>query len=198
MTTTRLTRDLDEAMLGGVLAGLAGRYGWDVTLLRIVAVLVGLATGVVPVVLFYLVAWVIIPTRDALTADPTIASGVAADVTEAADPRDGAGAAEPQESATAAAAAGSPARIADEMSEALRDAAERLGEAATIAAEAARQAANQIGEVARRPRAVAVEEPLADAPPAETSGSEASHSDPADGAGDEPASGDVAERDPSA
>ena len=44
-TTTALTRDLDEAMLGGVLAGIASRYDWDPTLLRLVAALVAIATG---------------------------------------------------------------------------------------------------------------------------------------------------------
>lgn len=141
-TTTALTRNLDEAMLGGVLAGIASRYDWDPTLLRLVAALVAIATGIVPGVLIYVVAWVLIPRSDAIVAAPPAAEGTP--TTEATDATDEQPAAEPAGQA-----------LSDEMTEALRDAADRLGEAATIAAEAARKAANEIGEVARRPRVAA-------------------------------------------
>jgi len=160
MTNTRLTRDLDEAFLGGVLAGVASRYEWDVTLVRVVAVLLGLATGVVPAVILYLVAWTIMPRSDEFPPAAAPVPGEAAEASEtteapAADPApgDAAHTEHPQP--------GSPAVIANEVAEVLRDAADRLGEAATIAAGAARQAADQIGEVARRPRAVAVGDPSA-------------------------------------
>lgn len=137
-TATKLTRDLDEAMLGGVLAGIALQNDWDPTLARLVAVLVTLLTGVVPGILVYLAAWVLIP----LPSGTMPAPGDAPPASEGPPPA-------------------TPA-IADEMASSLRDAADRMTEAATIAAEAARQAANEIGEVARRPRgsaATATEEP---------------------------------------
>jgi phage shock protein PspC (stress-responsive transcriptional regulator) len=147
-TTTRLTRNLDEAMLGGVLAGIANRYNWDPTLLRIVAALVALATGVVPAVLIYIVAWVLIPRSQSapVAAAPALESSDSAPVGESTSPANVA-----------------PPPIIDEMADALRDAADRLGEAATIAAEAARRAATEIGDVARRPRATE-HAPIADAP----------------------------------
>jgi phage shock protein PspC (stress-responsive transcriptional regulator) len=147
-TKTQITRSLDDAMLGGVLSGISARYGWDPTLVRIVAALVTIATGVIPGVLLYLAAWVIIPP-----------SGTAASAPRPA-PEDGA----PTPAAPASGAgstAAPPSGVADEISEALRDAADRIGEAAAIAADAARRAANEIGEVARRPRATTVVEPPA-------------------------------------
>lgn len=156
-TTTRLSRDLDEAMLGGVLAGIGSRYAWDPTLLRIVAALVTIATGIVPGVLLYLVAWVVIPRSDAL---PVPAVEPEAATAPAAEPGAEEAAAE---EAPVPPTAPSVTTVADEIAETLRDAADRLGEAAAIAAEAARNAANEIGEVARRPRPVVV----ADTPQAE-------------------------------
>ncbi len=179
MTSTSLTRNLDEAMLGGVLAGIASKYDWDPTLVRIVAVLIGLATGVVPAVVLYLVAWAIIPRSGALPA------GAAAETTETAESM---GATEPGEATQVPPTAppSGPAAVADEVAGALRDAADRLGEAATIAADAARQAANEIGEVARRPRSVAVEEPPA---------SDAAADVPVSEAGDDESEGDEARGD---
>lgn len=57
---TRLTRATDGRMIGGVCAGLARRYGWDVNLIRVLFVLSCLLPG--PQVLAYLALWVIIPS----------------------------------------------------------------------------------------------------------------------------------------
>ncbi len=59
----RLTRDLDHSMLGGVCAGIAATYDFDVTLVRVVTVLLGFATGgfALPV---YLVAWLTMPRAE--------------------------------------------------------------------------------------------------------------------------------------
>jgi phage shock protein C len=158
MTSTRITRRLDDAMLGGVLSGVAYHYNWDPTLLRLVAVLVTIATGVIPGILIYLAAWVIIPREDAMPpVEAPTAPGTATEVPEAPAP----GATTP------------PPPVKDEISEAIRDAANRLSEAATIAAEAARQAANQIGEVARRPRTPTAEQPTPPTPPTSAEATEA-------------------------
>lgn len=175
MTTTRLTRDLDEAMLGGVLAGVAARYDWDVTLVRIVAVLVTLAAAVIPAVILYLVAWVMIPTSGAMETDDMAAMPEANGSSEAVEAAETA----------AATAPGSAAAIADDVAETPREAADRIGEAASIAAEAARRAATDIGEVARRPQ-VAVDDPLASDADAEEPISDASDGGPADAADDDP------------
>jgi phage shock protein PspC (stress-responsive transcriptional regulator) len=55
----RLERRRDGKVLGGVCAGIADYFNIDVTLVRLVAIILALATGVaVPA---YLVAWLVVP-----------------------------------------------------------------------------------------------------------------------------------------
>ena len=61
----RLYRNPDDKIIGGVISGLAAYLGWDVTLLRLV-VLVVLICGVGTLIPVYIVCWVVIP--EALTA----------------------------------------------------------------------------------------------------------------------------------
>jgi phage shock protein PspC (stress-responsive transcriptional regulator) len=56
----RLTRNRDDAMLGGVCAGVADHLGLDVTLVRILAVL-GAVFGFGSLVVAYVVAWMLMP-----------------------------------------------------------------------------------------------------------------------------------------
>lgn len=130
MAETRLTRDLDEAMLGGVLAGLSARYDWDVTPVRIVVVLLTLISGGIPGVVIYLAAWVIVPPAPEVDDGGVSGAGGALDAMPASGPE----------------------AVVDEVTAAVQEAADRLGEAGQIAAEAVRQAAEEIGEVVRRPR----------------------------------------------
>lgn len=58
----RLVRDLDDRMLGGVCSGLADYLGVDVTMVRVLAVL-GAVLGMGSILLAYLVAWVLVPSR---------------------------------------------------------------------------------------------------------------------------------------
>jgi phage shock protein PspC (stress-responsive transcriptional regulator) len=55
-----LVRSRDGRMLAGVCAGVAGYFGLDVTLVRVIWAIVSVITGGAGV-LAYLVAWVIIP-----------------------------------------------------------------------------------------------------------------------------------------
>lgn len=64
-TRKRLYRNPDDKILGGVVSGLAAYLGWDVTLLRLV-LLVVLVCGVGTLIPVYIVCWVVIP--EALTA----------------------------------------------------------------------------------------------------------------------------------
>ena len=59
-TTRRLTRNTDEAMMGGVCAGVADYLGLDVTLVRVLAVL-GAVFGLGSLVVAYVVAWLLMP-----------------------------------------------------------------------------------------------------------------------------------------
>jgi phage shock protein C len=57
---TTLTRS-DNRMIGGVCAGIAERYGWSTTGVRVGFVLAGLLPG--PMFLIYIALWIIIPAR---------------------------------------------------------------------------------------------------------------------------------------
>jgi len=56
----RLTRPLYGRQFAGVCAGLARTYGWDVGLVRIIAVVTGIFVFPLPEV-FYLAGWIGIP-----------------------------------------------------------------------------------------------------------------------------------------
>ena len=57
----RLYRSRTEAVLGGVCGGLAQYFGGDPVLWRLGTLLLMLVTAVVPVVVVYLITWVIVP-----------------------------------------------------------------------------------------------------------------------------------------
>ena len=59
----RLYRSTKDRMLGGVCGGIAERFNWDPSLVRLGLVFLCLITGVIPLVLTYFVAWVIIPEK---------------------------------------------------------------------------------------------------------------------------------------
>lgn len=56
----RLTLDKDNAMIGGVCAGVADYTGWDVTLVRLLTV-IGVVFGFGSVAIAYIVAWILLP-----------------------------------------------------------------------------------------------------------------------------------------
>ena len=60
MPDSRITRDPEHAVVGGVCAGVASRYDYDLTLVRIVMVLIALASGGFAVAI-YLAAWILMP-----------------------------------------------------------------------------------------------------------------------------------------
>jgi len=61
---TRLTRDKNEGMIAGVCAGIAAKYGLDVGLVRLVAVLITVLSGGTGIIV-YVAAWLILPAADA-------------------------------------------------------------------------------------------------------------------------------------
>lgn len=74
MVGDRLARDMQHAMVGGVCAGFARRYDFDVALIRAITLLCAVATmgAVVPV---YIVAWVVMPRDDPASVAPPAAAG---------------------------------------------------------------------------------------------------------------------------
>ncbi|MGB9906644.1 MAG: PspC domain-containing protein [Candidatus Saccharicenans sp.] len=59
----RLYRSVQQKMLGGVCAGLAEYFDLDISLVRLIFVGVALLTAILPMVLFYLIAWLVIPAQ---------------------------------------------------------------------------------------------------------------------------------------
>ena len=63
-TTTKsagLTRSLHDRVLAGVIGGIAHRYGWSPTLLRVLYVVGSVLSAAFPGILVYLVLWLLIP-----------------------------------------------------------------------------------------------------------------------------------------
>ncbi|RYZ74498.1 MAG: PspC domain-containing protein [Lysobacteraceae bacterium] len=54
-------RSLDDRMIAGVMGGIAKRLGWSSTLLRVVFVIVSLASAAFPGILVYLILWLLMP-----------------------------------------------------------------------------------------------------------------------------------------
>jgi phage shock protein PspC (stress-responsive transcriptional regulator) len=65
--TKVLVRSRKGRMVAGICAGVAGFFGWDVTLVRVVVAVVSVMTGGTGV-LAYLVAWVLVPVEGEKTS----------------------------------------------------------------------------------------------------------------------------------
>jgi len=57
----KLYRSTDNKKIAGIFGGLGEIFNIDPTLLRLIFVFIGLVTAVIPLVLAYLVGWIIIP-----------------------------------------------------------------------------------------------------------------------------------------
>lgn len=55
------TRSRDDRMIAGVMGGLARRLGWDATLLRVLFVIVSIASAAFPGIIVYLLLWLLMP-----------------------------------------------------------------------------------------------------------------------------------------
>ena len=65
----RIYRSQTDKKVAGIFGGIAEVYHLDPSLVRLVAVFVGVATGVFPLLITYLVAWYIIPKGPTTTVD---------------------------------------------------------------------------------------------------------------------------------
>jgi len=61
----KLYRSLNRKILGGVCGGLANYFDLDVSLVRLIFVGIALITALLPMLIFYLIAWIIIPIEEA-------------------------------------------------------------------------------------------------------------------------------------
>ncbi len=62
--TTRLSRSMNDRVLAGVIGGIARRFGWNSTLLRVIFVVLSVASAAFPGILVYLVLWLLLPEGD--------------------------------------------------------------------------------------------------------------------------------------
>lgn len=69
MANVGLYRSNHHNMIAGVMGGIAERFGWNVTLLRIIFVIVSCMSAAFPGILVYLVLWLVIPKKQ-FSLDP--------------------------------------------------------------------------------------------------------------------------------
>lgn len=58
-----LSRSLNDRMIAGVMGGIAHRFGWNPTLLRVVYVVGSIVSAAFPGILVYLILWLLIPNE---------------------------------------------------------------------------------------------------------------------------------------
>lgn len=62
--TKKLHRSKAKKMIAGVCGGLAEYFDIDTSLVRLIFVAISLITAVIPMVIFYIIAWIIIPVEE--------------------------------------------------------------------------------------------------------------------------------------
>lgn len=60
-----LSRSRNDRMLAGVVGGIAARFGRNSTLLRVVYIIVSIASAAFPGILVYLILWLLMPEEGA-------------------------------------------------------------------------------------------------------------------------------------
>jgi phage shock protein C len=56
-----LSRSRHDRMLAGVMGGIAKRFGWNSTLVRVLYVILSIASAAFPGIIVYLILWLLIP-----------------------------------------------------------------------------------------------------------------------------------------
>ena len=70
MANSGLYRSSRHNMIAGVMGGITERFGWNVTLLRIIFVIVSCLSAAFPGILVYLVLWLIMPKQNLQLNEP--------------------------------------------------------------------------------------------------------------------------------
>jgi len=63
MAAKRLYRSLSQKMIAGVCGGLAEYFDLDVSLVRLVFVGIAIISAFIPMFVFYVIAWIVIPVE---------------------------------------------------------------------------------------------------------------------------------------
>lgn len=56
-----LSRSRHDRMIAGVMGGIAQRFGWNSTLVRVLYVLLSVVSAAFPGIIVYLILWLLIP-----------------------------------------------------------------------------------------------------------------------------------------
>jgi phage shock protein PspC (stress-responsive transcriptional regulator) len=59
-----LSRTVEDRVLAGVVGGIARRFGWNPTILRVVYVVGSVLSAAFPGILVYLILWLLMPEGD--------------------------------------------------------------------------------------------------------------------------------------
>ncbi|MGD8534638.1 MAG: PspC domain-containing protein [Candidatus Aminicenantes bacterium] len=62
--TKKLYRSQAQKMIGGVCAGLAEYFDLDVNIMRLLFIALTLLTAILPMLIFYIIAWLIVPVEE--------------------------------------------------------------------------------------------------------------------------------------
>ena len=66
MTAARpFVRSRHDRMIGGVMGGIARRFGWNSTLRRVLFVILSIASAAFPGIIVYLLLWLLMPEEGA-------------------------------------------------------------------------------------------------------------------------------------
>ena len=63
----KLFRSEKKKMMGGICGGLGDYFDIDVSLVRLIFVALTLMTAILPMVIFYVIAWIVIPIEEEIT-----------------------------------------------------------------------------------------------------------------------------------
>ena len=64
MAKPTLSRTTEDRVIAGVVGGIARRFGWNSTMLRIVYVIASVLSAAFPGILVYLILWLLMPDGD--------------------------------------------------------------------------------------------------------------------------------------
>ncbi len=60
----KLYRSSKQRMIAGICGGLAEYFDMDVNIMRLLFVAIGLVSVLFPMVIFYIIAWIIVPEKE--------------------------------------------------------------------------------------------------------------------------------------
>lgn len=76
MPVKKLHRSLTQKMMAGICGGLAEYFDIDVSIIRLIFIAIALASALIPMFIFYIIAWIVIPVQSSAPPKEDKAPGV--------------------------------------------------------------------------------------------------------------------------